>query len=132
MKNSMELTENFNNASITEIKSNFDELKKLNLILFEQILDFYEFSDSDDDLKKINDYLVEVKNSEYSNSNEFYDKFVSLYDDLPNDKKLALKDIHQFSDELISQLAQILKIKDLISNFNFYYNIFSKLKIKEQ
>ena len=109
MKNSMELTENFNNASITEIKSNFDELKKLNLILFEQILDFYEFSDSDDDLKKINDYLVEVKNSEYSNSNEFYDKFVSLYDDLPNDKKLALKDIHQFSDQLISQLAQIAK-----------------------
>ena len=129
MKNSMLLSENSNNELKMDIKKDFDNLKKLNLIFFRQFLDFYKVQDSDDDLMKINYYLDEIKNNKDYNENDFSVGFEKLYNNLTNEKKLSLKEIHQFSDELILQLALILKGKDLMSNFNHYNKMFCKLKM---
>jgi hypothetical protein len=55
------------------------------------------------------------------NKAEFKQEFNELYKNLPDYEKMSLKDIHDFSDELIKKLAQILKMNDLIINF-YHYN----------
>jgi len=52
---------------------------------------------------------------------EFKQEFNELCNNLTDNEKMTLRDIHDFSDELIKKLAQILKMNDLIINF-YHYN----------
>jgi len=120
MKSSMLLDQSDDQELVNEIKLNFEELKEINHVLIKEIIEFYHMDSSERNFSDIDNYLAEIKNNKDYNYEDFKDEFIKRYDNLPDNKKVLLRDIHQFSDDLIKQLANILKSEDLIYNFNHY------------
>jgi hypothetical protein len=126
LKNSMFYLENHEEKLKENIKSDFKLLHKFNLKLIEKMYESYPYN-PDGDLKEINDYLTGMKNKDYDYKT-FRKQLENLYKNLPDDKKILLKDNYEFSEDLIKSFAFILHIGELSSNFNHVKKQYKVLK----
>lgn len=126
LKNAILFSETNEEYLKKDINSKIQILQEFNLKLMSKIYEFYPDS-SDNELKEINDYLIEMKNKEY-NYEEFKNQIETLYNKLPNDKKVLLKDNYIFSEELIKSLAYTLHTDALCCNFDDFKKQYTTLK----
>lgn len=128
MKYSMLLSDKYDENYENKIKEEYLSLKEFNSVLINEIYQNYQLHSSNGDLKHINDFLDEMKYKEDYNSKSFQKRFEDIYDEIPDEKKIYLNDIHEFSLDLIEKLAYIIKIRDLNANFNHFREDYILLK----
>lgn len=127
MKYSMMLDDSYDNDIKKKILEEYEYLNEFNFALIKEVYDNYKFKDSADDLKDINNFLQEIKYEDL-NLKLFRQKFKSLYNELSNQKKINLNDIHEFTPDLIENLAYIIKSYDLYANINNFHDDYMILK----
>lgn len=130
MKYSMALNDSYDKKYEDKIKDEYNYLNRFNFVLIKEIFDNYEFDISDTDYNDINSYLNEIKHTDYDPNLSLKSKkeFENLYKKLPNRKQILLNDIHEFPDDLIKNLAHIIKVYDLNANLNHFHNDYTILK----
>lgn len=123
----MMLDDSYDNDIKKKILEEYEYLNEFNFALIKEVYDNYKFKDSADDLKDINNFLQEIKYEDL-NLKLFRQKFKSLYNELSNQKKINLNDIHEFTPDLIENLAYIIKSYDLYANINNFHDDYMILK----
>lgn len=132
LKNSMLYSENPDKKIEQRIIEDFDNLKKFSFYLIKEMYEFYPYESSNNAFKEFNGYINAIKDSEDYNYKTFQNDIRTIYNNLPNNEKITLKDNYQFPMDLIEHYAHIMKIEEVSSNFNHTRKQYMILKNKYQ
>lgn len=127
LKNSMIYSETHEESYKNYIIEDINYLKIINKQLISIIFKSNTSSDIDIDLKDTVEYLEQMKDSDYEYK-AFKKKLITLYNNIPDDKKIQLKDTsYNFSETVIRKIAYDLHIKEIGANFNHLKKQYKKI-----